>query len=217
MINAYDKLYLGVAQRNLGRMLDYLVNTEKYELKKAWDMFLASTVSRRFEEGDCSAIAGLSGIELAYEVLRDAQKSITNKEIMCELGRSKEYWTGWSIAYYQWKTAIRFDEINEIVSITDVCNMYTPYHEMDVEHFVDKINELYWDKKPLTRLKERRCLAGLSQSELSNLSQVSVRTIQQYEQRQKDINKAQAETLFKFAKLLKCDMEDLLEKIPCNC
>ena len=44
-------------------------------------------------------------------------------------------------------------------------------------------------------------------------SGVSFRTIQQYEQRQKDINKAQAETLLRLSRSLFCNMEDLLEKI----
>ena len=43
---------------------------------------------------------------------------------------------------------------------------------------------------------------------------VLVRTIQQYEQRQKDINKAQAETLLRLARTLNCNVEDLMEKVP---
>ena len=42
---------------------------------------------------------------------------------------------------------------------------------------------------------------------------VPVRTIQQYEQRQKNINKAQAEYLVVLAKVLCCEAGDLMEKI----
>ena len=49
--------------------------------------------------------------------------------------------------------------------------------------------------------------------ELADLSSVPVRTIQQYEQRQKNINKAQAEYLVALAKVLYCEVEDLMEKI----
>lgn len=59
-----------------------------------------------------------------------------------------------------------------------------------------------------------RTLAGLSQSELAGQADVPVRTIQQYEQRQKDINKAQAETLLRLARALNCNVEDLMEKVP---
>ena len=59
-----------------------------------------------------------------------------------------------------------------------------------------------------------RTLAGLSQSELAGQADVPVRTIQQYEQRQKDINQAQAETLLRLARALNCNVEDLMEKVP---
>jgi transcriptional regulator with XRE-family HTH domain len=55
---------------------------------------------------------------------------------------------------------------------------------------------------------------GISQAELSRRSQIPKRTLQQYEQRQKDINKAIAETLFALSKVLGCPMEELLERIP---
>ena len=85
---------------------------------------------------------------------------------------------------------------------------------MDVRQFADKMNELYRAAKPETNLKAMRTLAGLSQSELAGQADVPVRTIQQYEQRQKDINKAQAETLLRLARALNCNVEDLMEKVP---
>ena len=75
--------------------------------------------------------------------------------------------------------------------------LYSPYHEMDIRQFVDKMNEL----------------VGLNQRELAELSGVPLRTIQQYEQRQKDINKAQAQYLVMLAQVLGCDMRDLMEKL----
>ena len=61
---------------------------------------------------------------------------------------------------------------------------------------------------------QRLPFANLSQSELAQQAGVSVRTIQQYEQRRKDINKAQTETLLKIARALVCTVEDLVEKVP---
>ncbi len=43
------------------------------------------------------------------------------------------------------------------------------------------------------------------------MSGVSLRSIQMYEQRQKDINKAQSDSIYRLAKSLGCTMEDLLE------
>lgn len=40
---------------------------------------------------------------------------------------------------------------------------------------------------------------------------MELRSIQMYEQRRNDINKAQVETLYKLARVLGCNIEDLLE------
>lgn len=62
------------------------------------------------------------------------------------------------------------------------------------------------------RLKQKRIEAGLSQFELSQLSDVNFRMIQFYEQGVKDINKAQATTLLRLAEALNCKIEDLIDK-----
>ncbi len=62
-----------------------------------------------------------------------------------------------------------------------------------------------------TNLKRIRKNYGYSQRELAETSGVSLRSIQMYEQRNKDINKANADALFRLAKTLGCQMEDLLE------
>ena len=65
MIHAYDKSYLSSAQKNLARMLDYMVNDLKHSLETVWQWFLMSKTSHRFERGDCSVLSGMSGVELA--------------------------------------------------------------------------------------------------------------------------------------------------------
>ena len=84
---------------------------------------------------------------------------------------------------------------------------------MDIMQFVDHMNEMIRNMKTDTNLKLLRLRAGLSQSKLAEASGVPLRTIQQYEQRQKNINKAQAEYLFMLASALSCDPVDLIEKI----
>ena len=91
--------------------------------------------------------------------------------------------------------------------------MQISYHEMDIRQFVDKLNEMYRNAKPETNLKTLRTLANLSQSELAAQTGISVRTLQQYEQRQKNINHAQTETLLRLSKVLDCTIEDLVEKV----
>ena len=52
----------------------------------------------------------------------------------------------------------------------------------------------------------------LSQKQLAEKAEVSIRNIQMYEQRQNDINKAQADILFRLSKTLGCNIEDLFEE-----
>jgi len=63
----------------------------------------------------------------------------------------------------------------------------------------------------MTKLKQAREAAGMSQAQLAKASGVNVRIIQHYEQEFRDINQAAAMTVRKLAKALHVRMEDLLE------
>lgn len=56
-----------------------------------------------------------------------------------------------------------------------------------------------------------RKAAGMSQSQLAQVSGVAIRMIQSYEQGSKDINKAESLRLYHLAQALSCTMEDLLD------
>ena len=211
MIHAYDKIYLDKARTALGRMFDFAVYDLNYDIAAFFELFIKSGVSARFETGDFTLLAGMSGVELAYEVLEQSGTELPRITPNYTINRSEEYWTGWALAYYQWETSMSFAEIVQYVPIKDIIALYSPYHEMDIRQFVDKMNALYRAAKPETNLKLLRKNSGLSQRELAEQSGVPLRTIQQYEQRRKDINKAQAEYLVMFAKVLCCKVEDLIE------
>lgn len=63
----------------------------------------------------------------------------------------------------------------------------------------------------MSNLKTIRENRDFSQAKLSEASGVNIRMIQYYEQGFKDINKAQAITVYKLAGALDCGMEDLIE------
>lgn len=212
-MSAYDKNYLEKARTTLGRMLDFAVYDLKLDLKDFFDRFIVSGIANDFENGDSKTIAGKSGVELAYEVMEKTGENVRNIKPRYTVNRSEEYWTGWSLAYYQWKTAISFSKIVEYIPINEIKALYSPYHEMDIRHFVDKMNELYINAKPETNLKIYRKRAGLSQKELAEQAEIPVRMIQHYEQRQKNINKAQAEYLARLSRVLNCNIEELLELV----
>lgn len=207
MMRAYDEIYLAQARVSVARMLDYAVNDAGYSLSEFWEMFVKSDVCHRYEHGESRVLAGMSGVEMAREVIgTDMAPTFT-------LSRSREYWTGWAIAYFQWATSLSFAEITDVVAIEEIRDLYSPYHEMDILQFCDKMTELYVERVKDSNLKRIRKRAGLSQSELSQLSCVPLRTIQQYEQRQKNINKASVEYVITLSHVLCCEPSELLEKI----
>ena len=213
MMHAYDKLYLENARTALARMLDFAVYDLHYDIGQFFELFLASGIAKRFEQGDFTILAGMSGVELAYTVLENVGLAQERIKPNYPVDRSEEYWTGWALAYYQWQTALSFADINRYVPIKTVQSLYNPYHEMDIRHFAEKMTELYKEAKKDTNLKLLRVKAELTQKELAELAAVPLRTIQQYEQRQKNVNRAQAETLARIAKQLYCNIEDLLERV----
>ena len=213
MIRAYHKVYLEKARNNLGRMLDFATYDLGYDPCTFFDLFINSGLAKGFEKGEFNLTVGMSGVELAYRVLELTNHQIEDPQPRYTADRSPEYWAGWALAYYQWETALSFLDILECVPLDDIIRMYSPYHEMDIRQFCDRMNELYREANPETRLKQIRQRAGMSQSELAEQSGVPVRTIQQYEQRQKNINKAKAEYLVMLARVLKCTAEELIEPI----
>ena len=63
----------------------------------------------------------------------------------------------------------------------------------------------------MTNLQRIRLERGLSQSQLAKAANVKLRSIQAYEQKAKDINKAQLQSACKLAKALSIRPEELLE------
>lgn len=182
-MHAYSEDYLLTAQRILGDMLDYAVNEYEFDPDEFYKMFLVSDVSRQFQEGNPTYIAGKNGCEIVKEVIRSA--GLIMEEIPDEmyLDKSPEYWAGWALAYYQWYTARPFMKIYKVVTIEDLLKMYSVYHEMDIMKFVEAINEKWDQYYTETNLKRLRKIAGLSQRELADLSGVALRQIQLFEQK----------------------------------
>ena len=211
MIHAYRETYLSKAQSLLGDAFDYAVNIFGLDGEVFVKIFLASPLSTRMENGDPSLLAGKNGIELASEVMEQAFGEKVNAEAEPRMDRSEEYWIGWAVAYYQWYSGRGFSEIFKVYSFENLKAMYHTLHEADISKFVDITESRMRSFFPETNLRRIRGEYGCSQARLAALSGVGLRSIQMYEQRNKDINKASAETLFRISKALGCRMEDLIE------
>lgn len=212
MTRAYREIYLSKAQAALGDAFDYAVNACDIPGSQFVKMFIASSISKSMENGEPAYIAGKSGIEIAVEIVAETTGKELHIESFEHFGRSKEYWIGWAVAYYQWYSSRKYSEIFKVVSFEDLQQMYYTLHEADITKFADIMDEYMKECFPETNLKRIRTAYGCTQTELAQLSGVSLRSIQMYEQRNKDINKASVETVYRLAKTLGCAMEDLIEK-----
>lgn len=212
MTHAYREIYLSNAQSALGDAFDYAINTCGISGKDFVKLFITSSVSKRMENGEPSFLAGKSGIEIAAEVVSETMGKKLDIAAEEHFGRSEEYWIGWVVAYYQWYSSRRYSDIFKVLTYEDLQKMYYTLHEADITKFVEiadeRIKEFFAD----TNLKRIRMSYGCTQAELAERSGVSLRSIQMYEQRNKDINKASAETVYRISKVLGCTMEDLMEK-----
>ena len=212
MIRAYDKVYLEDAMRNLGEAFDYVSSHLKITLDEFLDLFIASGIAEQFGRGVPKFVSGLSGIELAMEVLTKAGKDLTFPESDVKYSFSSEYWCGWILAYYQWHSGRTFKNISKYLSMEDVEKLYPTLHEAAEEKFVDTVNSIIRRQNPPTQLQALRKSIGYSQKMLSEKSGVSLRMIQQYEQRAKNINNATGANLVALANTLGCGVEELLEQ-----
>lgn len=209
---AYQEIYLSKAQAALGDAFDYAINACQIPGPDFVKLFTASSVSRRMENGEPALLAGKSGIEIAADVLLETTGKHTETEPQEHFGRSREYWIGWAVCYYQWFSARSYNDIFNVLSYEDLADMYYTLHEADITKFVDIADEKIRAHFKDTNLKRIRNAYGCTQAELAKRSGVTLRSIQMYEQRNKDINKASADALYRISKVLGCSMESLLEK-----
>ena len=211
MYRAYRKTYLYHAARNFGDMMDYAVNDCDIDGCLFLHMFISSGLAHQFERGNPRVVAGKSGVDLAIEAITKTTGNAPKAVPSMSDYRTSEYWGGWALAHYQWYTARSFSSILRFMPFSDILNMYYTLHEADITKFYEAADEIYTSARPHTNLKRIRELTGLSQSKLAAEAGVSLRSIQMYEQRNKDINKAQALTTVKIARALGCEVEDLME------
>ena len=211
MMYAYDEMYLQDAMENLGEAFDYSSTVLHIPMDDFLDMFIISGFAEQFSSGVPKYVSGLSGTELVWEVLYRTNKRSEFPVPQPVYDYSPEYWCGWILAFYQWSTGKSFKEIKSYLPMSEIYKLYPTLHEAAEEKFVDVANAILEHKGLPTKLQTVRKAIGLSQKELAEKSGVTLRMIQQYEQRAKDINKAAASNVFALAQTLGCKAEDLLE------
>ena len=187
MTFAYDRIYLADAMAVLAEFFDYAVSDYGAEGDEVADLFCISSLSDMFAKGNPLVVSGMSGPELF-------------ERLSVELG---------------YDDAVLPEPLFRFESYDDLIRLYHPWHEASEERFCELFVEWARDSevRAPTRLARLRSGLRLSQRELAYRSGVGLRSIQMYEQRQKDINNAQAQTLLRLSRALYCSMEDLMEPV----
>lgn len=240
MTHAYDEMLLERACGNLGRMLDFAAHSLRQDVNAMMELFISCGLASLFEQGDIRVTAGMSGIELAYETLEQSGLAYERTAPRHTASLSPEYWCGYALARSQWESGLSFSSIMKTFSAAGFINDYNRRRfeyldglPLDIgtaertemirgfgrNHALEAASDIASSVcgsaaagQSGTALKAMRIKNGLSQSQLAKASGVPLRTIQQYEQRQKDINKARAEYLVMLSAALGCDPALLLEK-----
>ena len=183
-IPAYNNSYLEDSMQAMGAMLDYAVNACNQDLEQFCYRFFCSGVARSLFQFSPKYM-GLSGIELAAIVARRTGDGLRDAPPYIDVG-SPEYWTGWALAYVSWSLNMDYETV-------DVAREW-------LREGAVKVNPL----------KRQRTLAGLTQKELASLSGVPLRVIRSYEQGQRSLENAGAESILRLSRVLSCQIEDLL-------
>lgn len=132
--------------------------------------------------------------------LEKADIEQTLPEVQTEYDCSSEYWRGGVTAYNQWNTGRIFKDIFQNISAEEIEKLYPTLHEAAEDKFVDVVNSIIERKTTITKLQELRKNCGYSQRELAEKSGVNRRTLQQYELKAEEINKAVTTTLLALSK-----------------
>lgn len=204
------------AMDTLGKAFDFADKHLPDGLVGFYESFANSAVARTFDGPDATPELTGSGIELVLSVCDGSATGGLDTMLMSERRRSKAFqdrakWCGQILAYHQWDTGTPFRSIAMYLSLQDLFELYETHRIASPRVVSLEITESLAKKSTPTRLRFYRAEAGLTQVALAESSGVSLRSIQQYEQRKKDINHAQAHSVWRLAQALGRPMEDLLE------
>lgn len=216
MPHPYAESLLPQAINTLGKAFDFADKHLPGGMERFFDLFMVSSTAHTFDGPDAQPAVGISGIELVLSVCDSSQDAGLDMMLMSSRRlprdrRDRARWCGEVLAYHQWATGRTFRAISTYLSATDLVMLYASYRVASPRVVSAVIEKNLAHISSPTRLKTLRVAAGFTQAALASSSGVSLRSIQQYEQRKKDINHAQAISIYRLAQTLSCRIEDLLE------
>lgn len=207
---AFRETYLADAMHNLGEMTEYAHDACKADVNSVFRCFVISGMADRFGRGDPCVVSGMSGTELYIRIMEKCGIMRKWPNALVRYETDVNYWIGYIMAMFQWRTGIPFRTIINVIGSEDLYKMYPALHTASDDRAVDSIADLYKKRSTESRLQAYRKLAGYTQSSLCEASGVNLRTLQQYEIGDKDIRKASADKVLALSNALHCYPEDII-------
>ncbi len=201
---AYPETYLDDAMRTLGEAVDWAARVRRLPPERFLAAFVASGLADAFGAGVPKFVAGISGADLAREALRrtgDAGAASDGAAPRGD-GETPAFWAGWILAWYQWRTALPFRAILAFLPAAELLSLYPTLHETSEERCGAAFEARRRARRGATPLAAARRAAGLTQAELACRAGVALRSVQQWEQRAKDLGRAAARSVAALARVL---------------
>lgn len=207
-MKAYNEIYLSDAMNCLADMMEYGVNECGIEPDELFGMFIGLGYADAFGSGNLKYISGMSGTALAQKIISEGKLQTHPEKDYIHVDA---YWCGWILAYYQHKTAIPFRDIIKYITFDYLHMAYPALHTASEEKSVETFNDIIRREEKISHIQSARINYGYSQSELAQAAGINKRTLQEYENKRRDINKASGSVLCRLARALSCNIEDIME------
>lgn len=195
---------------NLGICISFACKYLGFQADEFFKLFSSSIISIEYAKANPKYIYGMSGVELAYEVLYDLGFNPKNVDDY-EIEKDANYWVGRVIGYIRYVNDYSYKYLAEIINL----NSLLDHFEELVNEGLGYINEYVFTNLVSTdtksRLQVKRKLVDLSQSELAQKANINIRTLQQYEIKNKNINNASVTSVIRLADAIGCKIDDILE------
>lgn len=195
---------------NFGICMSFATKYLGFQADAFFKLFSSSIISKEYAKGNPKYTFGMSGVELAYEVLIDLgfnPKIINDYEIEKDIN----YWLGRVIAYIQYVNNLDFKYLAEIINLNNILEHYEELANEGLGYVNEYVLTKLVTNDSKTRLQAKRKLVNLSQAELAEKANINIRTLQQYEIKNKNINNASVSSVIKLAEAIGCNIEDILE------
>ena len=210
---AYDEKELPQVISTLGKAFEFAEKCLPEGAAGFCRRFANSSVAATCTGPDAHPEIGGSAIELVLDVNEDASIDtlLMNEKRLSKQETGRLRWEAELLCRYQWETRLPFPAVLRTLTEERLHALHADHAELPPAEVVQKISVPETHESTATNLARIRRERGLSQAGLAKASGVTLRSIQQYEQRKKDISHAQARSVLALAQALSCTMEELLE------